>query len=209
MGGGWTVRFPDGREEASLDANKRIAFEEGGKTSRATWLRIRRWHVVTSVVLWISWLVGVVLMLVGGGIVPSLDDRVDDAAVGVRKRRSGAHPAWLVLHRTTGWPRDWQVDFEKSFAAKWRGTSAMASGRSWAGNGALTWTPNRTWTRLGARGFMLQLESTMVVERTQLSHRSVGLIIRQSDGAEVWLWFRGQNSLRVSEALRTFASQAG
>lgn len=201
------VRFPHDLEEGGLASKRNIPFEDGDRASRAAWLRIRRWHVATAVVSWIVWLAESVLMLLGGGVVPDLDDRLDATSGGARRRRSGAYPAWLVLRPTTGWPREWQVDFEKSLVAAWRGPGAMAWGSSWVRNGALTWTPNRTWAQLGARGFALLLEGTALIQRTQLSRQSVGLMVRQSDGAEVWLWLRGKDSVRLSELLRTFASQ--
>jgi hypothetical protein len=93
---------------------------KGSRTSRRNWLRVRRWHIATYVVGTVSWLVGIVVMLLGGGTLPRLDDLLDDTTSGVRSRRVDVYPAWLVLRRTTGWPHDWQVDLAKSFAVAWR-----------------------------------------------------------------------------------------
>jgi len=170
-------------------------------------LRIHRWRVATSIVSVISWMVGFVVMLLGGCITPGVADRLDDPTIGAGKRRSDVYPAWLVLRRTTGWPRGYQVEYEGSFAAAWRGPGAMASGMAWVGNGALNWNPGRPWSRLGARGFMLRLEDTERIECTRLSDRSVGLILRQFDGADVWLWLRGKDCFHLPELLRTYAAQ--
>jgi hypothetical protein len=200
-------RLPENHGEG-LDSKGSIAFEEGGQTSRTAWLRIRRWHAATSVVWLISWLVGFVSMLLGGGLVPALDDRLEDSMEGPRPRRADAYPALLVLRRTTGWPRAWQVDYESTFAAAWRGPGAMAPGVAWFRDGVLTWAPKKTWAQLGARSFGLRVDRIERIEQTHLSPRSVGLVVRQSDGAEVWLWLRGKDSRRLLDLLRTYSSQS-
>lgn len=184
--------------------NGRIVFQAGGQSSRRVWLRIRRWHVATTVMGFASWLVGLVLLLLADGGVPGLDRRLDDTTLGRRRGRADVFPAWLVLRRTTGWPRDWQVDLARSFAAVWRGPGAMAAGTTWLGHGALVWVPKPTWAQLGARSFELRLDRTERIELTQLSRRSAGLAVRQSDGAEVWLWLRSSDHHRLSDLLRTY-----
>jgi hypothetical protein len=187
--------------------NRRITFLTGGRSSRKSWLRIRRWYVATTAVGFVSWIIGLISMLIGGGIVPRLDDLLDDSTAGDPPRRGDLYPAWLVLHRTTGWPRDWQVDLAGSFAAAWRGPGAMAAGVAWLADGSLVWTPKRSWAQLGARGFGLHLDRTQRIECTQVSHRAAGLVLWQSDGSEVWLWMRNRDCRRVFDMLKAYAAR--
>jgi hypothetical protein len=181
---------------------------KGSRTSRRNWLRVRRWHIATYVVGTVSWLVGIVVMLLGGGTLPRLDDLLDDTTSGVRSRRVDVYPAWLVLRRTTGWPHDWQVDLAKSFAVAWRGPGALVAGFAWLRDGSLVWTPKRSWAQLGARAFQLPLDRIERVEFTRVSRRSAGLVLRLPDSSEVWLWLRTKDSLQLITRIEDIYSKS-
>ncbi len=84
----------------------------------------------------------------------------------------------------------------------------MAAGIVWLGHGALVWTPKPTWAQLGARSFELRLDRTERIEWTQLSRRSAGVTVWQSDGSEVWLWLRSKGHHRLSDLLKTYTRQS-
>jgi hypothetical protein len=174
-------------------SNGKSRLLKGSRTSRRNWLRVRRWHIATYVLSALSWFVGIVVMLLGGGTLPSMDDLLD-TTLGVRPRRVDVYPAWLVLRSTTGWPHDWQIDLAKSFAVAWRGPGALVSGFAWLRDGSLAWTPKRSWAQLGARAFQLPLDRIAMVEFTRISLRSAGLVLRLFDRSEVWLWLRTKDS---------------
>jgi hypothetical protein len=175
-------------------SNGKSRLLKGSRISRRNWLRVRRWHIATCVVGTVSWLVGIVVMLLGGGLLPRLDDLLDDTTSGVRPPGVDVYPAWLALRKTTGGPHDWQVDLAKSFAVAWRGPGALVAGFAWLRDGSLVWTPKRRWAQLGARGFELPTDRIERVEFTRVSHRSAGLVLRLSDRSEVWLWLRTKES---------------
>jgi hypothetical protein len=189
-------------------SNGKSMLLKGSRTSRRNWLRVRRWHIATYVLSAVSWLVGIVVMLLGGGTLPSLDDLLDDTTSGVRPRRVDVYPAWLVLGRTIGWPHDWQVDLAKSFAVAWRGPGALVSGFAWLRDGSLVWTPKRSWAQLGAHAFELPLDRIERVEFTRVSRRSAGLVLRQSDRSEVWLWLRTKESHQLITLIEDTCSKS-
>jgi len=84
----------------------------------------------------------------------------------------------------------------------------MAAGITRLGHGALVWVPKPTWAQLGARSFELRLNSTERIESTQLSRRSSGVTVLQSDGAEVWLWLRSKDCHRLSDLLKAYTRQS-
>lgn len=181
---------------------------ERSRTSRGNWLRVRRLHFATYVVGTVSWLIGIVVMLVGGGTLPRLDDLLDDTTSAVRPRRVDVCPAWLVLRGTTGWPHDWQVDLAKSFAMAWRGPGALVVGFAWLRDGSLVWTPKRRWAQLGARGFQLPLDRIEWVEFTRVSLRSAGLVLGLFDRSEVWLWLRTKDSHQLITRIEDLYSKS-
>lgn len=77
----------------------------------------------------------------------------------------------------------------------------MAAGIAWVGHGSLVWAPKPIWEELGGRGFELRLDRTERIELTFMSRRSAGLIIRQSDGAEVWLYLRSKDASQLHASL--------
>jgi hypothetical protein len=185
------------------DSEFRIAVTPGDEQTRRAWRRSRHIHLATTIVGFVSWLVGVIGGLLWGGS-PSLGGLPDDAGFTRGDREPGVHQAQLVLRRTIGWPRDWQVDVAGSFAARWRGSGAFIAGFLWVGDGSLQWAPKQRWKEFGARGFELRMGSIRGLELTRFSRHSVGLIVRGRDGVEVWLWLRREDPARFIDALRAF-----
>jgi hypothetical protein len=186
-----------------MDAEPRseIVVTDGDARSRRAWRRSRLLHLVTTTVGLTSWLVGVVGGLFWGGA-PSPGGLPDDAGLVRAGRRRDVWPARILLHRTTGWPRDWQVDLSRSFAVRWRGPGAFIAGALWVSDGSIRWAPNDTWTEFGARGFELRSDSVLGFEVTRFSRRSVGLVIRGRDGVQVWLWLRGRDPTDLIDELQ-------
>jgi hypothetical protein len=175
----------------------------GGEGSRRAWRRSRYIHLATTFVGSVSWLGGVIGGLLWGGA-PSPGGLPEDAGLARSGPRRDVWPAQILLHRTTCWPRDWQVDLSRSFAVRWRGSGAFIAGVLWVSDDSVRWAPNETWKDFGARGFELRSDSILGFEVTRFWHRAVGLVIRGRDGLEVWLWLRGRDPADLIDALLTF-----
>jgi len=176
----------------------------GSPTTRGAWLRFRRWFRATSVVGFVSVAVFAVASLLTGEIrFPDPSAPEDEEGVPPRVRPPNSWPAGLALQMTTGWPRDRQVDFAARFAATWRGPGALAGGLAWIGGRGLIWAPR--WKAAGARRFELAFDRMDRVEVTRLSTRVLGLVLRMNDGADVWLWVRSEEPLRLVEAIEAHA----
>jgi len=178
---------------------------KGSPTTRSALFRFRRWHRATSVVGFVSVAVFAVASVLMGEV-PAREPAVpeDNEGVPPKVRPRNSWPAGLVLQMTTGWPRDRQVDFAARFAARWRGPGGVAGGLAWISDRGLIWAP--TWKASGARRFELAFDQTDRVEVTRLSARVLGLVLRMSDGADVWLWVRSRAPLRLVEAIEARSS---
>ncbi|MEW6059525.1 MAG: hypothetical protein AB1551_05190 [Actinomycetota bacterium] len=145
---------------------------------------------------------GLIGLVLAGDVSPPGPGRLsDDLRIPDRKRK-GATPAWLILHRTTGWPGSWQVDLRLSFSARWRGPGAAAAGVAWVGPGGLMWSPTPSWRELGARAFELRFDLIDRIEVTPLTARSGGLVVHLGDGVQVWLWLRKGDPVGLVNELR-------
>jgi hypothetical protein len=173
----------------------------GDSRSRRAWRRSRLLHLSTTAVGLVSWLAGIAAALLWGGS-PSAGALTEDAGLNRNGRRNDARAAQLLLRRTIGWPRDWQVDLSGSFAVRWRGGGAFIGGVLSVGLVSVRWEPSETWTEFGARGFELRLDSIKELDVTRFSRRSVGLIVRGRDEVEVWFLLRGRDSARLVAELQ-------
>lgn len=178
---------------------------KGSPTTRSAWLRFRRRHWVTSLVGGVSVAIFAVASVFMGDI-PVREPAVpeDNEGVPPRVRPANSWPARLVLQMSTGWPTDRQVDFAGRFAARWRGPGAVAGGLAWISDRGLIWAPR--WKASGARRFELTFDRTDRVEVTRLSARVLGLVLRMSDGADIWLWVRSREPDRLVEAIQALSS---
>jgi len=163
----------------------------GSRASHRGWLEVRRRARATSILNGLAWIVGGIALLLGGEAPgPGWADWAGYEE-GERRRPPGTWKSRLVLHRTVGWPREWQVDLSHSYAARWRGPGAVAQGVTWIDQKELCWSPTRRWAGFGARSFCLRLDGIESAEVTPLGRHSAGVAIRTEDGVEVWLWLHG------------------
>jgi hypothetical protein len=70
-------------------------------------------------------------------------------------------------------------------------------------DGCVRWAPNERWTKLGARGFELRLDSIRELDVTQFSRRSAGVIVRARNDVEVWFWVRRRNPAGLIAAIQS------
>lgn len=116
--------------------------------------------------------------------------------------RSGSWPAHLALGRTTGRHRRHQSTLSQDMPLKLRTANALVPGSAWLPADDLAWAPNARWRNAGARETLLLFADIREVELVRLRGRSVGVVVRELDGDELWLWIRGSDARGFVAALR-------
>ena len=153
--------------------------------TRRVWIRLRRWRtflLIGQTVLLVA-LALLFLLLgdspdIGGGAKP----------VEARPRFTKTWPTRLVLKRTTGWPRRRQLN---TVGSAWMvGLSGLPQGQLWIQSDGLVWMPKDRRDPSTTKGFLLLIADLQEILLTRLGPRSTGLVVREREGAEVWLWVR-------------------
>jgi len=142
-----------------------------------SWNRVRRRHRFRSVV---AGLALTIAALVDGGI-PIPEDEA-------RVRALRAH---LALDRTRGQPRARQRDLDEDRPILRWFLPPLIPGYVWRMDAALMWGPRRERAD-GAHEIRIVLDDADVAVGA-LGRRRTGLVVRASDGSEIWLLARASH----------------
>jgi hypothetical protein len=120
---------------------------EAGIETRSEWIRLLRKHVGMTVARGFGWIVSIFLVaLIGDGGFRWIDELDTELS---SQGTAGTWPARLVLHRTSGRPREAQVNVETRPVVRWGGSGSMIPGRAWIQGDGLAWAPAARLARDG------------------------------------------------------------
>jgi hypothetical protein len=153
--------------------------------TRRAWIRLRQRRAVLLIGQTVLRVAFALLFLLLGDF-PDIDSR--SRSWDARPRFTKTWPTRLVLTRTTGWPRRRQLD---AVGSAWMvGPGGMPKGELWIQSDGLVWMPKDRRDPSTTRGFLLLIVDLREIFLTRLGPRSTGLVVREREGAEVWLWVR-------------------
>jgi hypothetical protein len=164
-----------------------------------TWRRARRASLISLVVDWLLWLVGLLLVLLDGGSFPLPESlkKQKGSWVGDGPRAMGG--AFLLLHQTTAWPGQRQVDVRSSPDVRLRRGRAWLGGVLQVDERGLFWTPSSRW-RSDAREFLISWTDVARVRMIR-GRRMDGIVADLISGGQVWFAARLPDLRTVIEKL--------